>query len=684
MAMRVTGMNSGLDTESIIKELVAVRQTKVDDLKDEQTVLGWKQEAWKDINTKIYNLFNGTVNNLKYQGSFAKKATTVSNPNAVSVITDGTAMDSVQSLKINKLAKAGYLTGAALTGQDGKALSSGSKVAESLGITVGSKFAINSNGKTTEITVDENMTMSSLVSKLKTAGVNANFDAGQQRLYIGASATGEKFDFSLTASNSDGTDALSKLGILVYDDSAKAVYEKYANLSAEDRQKIIDDSVAALFKKYTDEKTALEKSNTDLQTKQSKLIEDFQTAYADSTIDWANETSITARKDEINARITELDEAKASAEDGKLTAEQQTEYDKLKGELSYITGYEKNQASITENNGKLEALVTNGYLTETGEAGAELTTMATNDIDAKIATATTLFNGYDGLTGSSGAYKQAGEDSEIILNGAVYTGTENTIKVNGLTITCNALTAADEEITLTTKNDTSGIYDMIKNFIKEYSSLINEIDKLYNAESSKGYDPLSDEEKDTMSETEIEKWEKKIKDSLLRRDSTINTVGSTMKEIMSSGFEVGGKTMYLYDFGIETLGYFNAAENEKNAYHIHGDADDVAVKNETNHLMAMINSDPDKVIGFFTQLSQKLSENMTKLMSTSEYSSINKVYNDKKMKLEYDDYTTKIKEAEAKLADYESKWYKKFGAMETALAKMQSNASAVTGLLGGS
>ena len=54
------------------------------------------------------------------------------------------------------------------------------------------------------------------------------------------------------------------------------------------------------------------------------------------------------------------------------------------------------------------------------------------------------------------------------------------------------------------------------------------------------------------------------------------------------------------------------------------------------------------------------------------------------MKEDYDDYTSKIKTAEDKLTDYEDKWYKKFSAMETALAKMQSNASAITGLLGGS
>ena len=115
---------------------------------------------------------------------------------------------------------------------------------------------------------------------------------------------------------------------------------------------------------------------------------------------------------------------------------------------------------------------------------------------------------------------------------------------------------------------------MIKNFIKEYSTLINEMDKLYNADSAKDYEPLTDEEKDAMSEKEIEKWEQKIKDSVLRRDSTLSTVSSALKEIMMGGIEVNGKTMHLSDFGIETLGYWNAADNEKNAYHINGDEDD--------------------------------------------------------------------------------------------------------------
>ena len=62
---------------------------------------------------------------------------------------------------------------------------------------------------------------------------------------------------------------------------------------------------------------------------------------------------------------------------------------------------------------------------------------------------------------------------------------------------------------------------MIKGFFTEYNTLIKEMDSLYNADSAKGYEPLTDDEKEAMTDKEIEKWEEKIKKALLRRDDTV-------------------------------------------------------------------------------------------------------------------------------------------------------------------
>lgn len=69
-------------------------------------------------------------------------------------------------------------------------------------------------------------------------------------------------------------------------------------------------------------------------------------------------------------------------------------------------------------------------------------------------------------------------------------------------------------------------------------------------------------------------------------------------------------------------------------------------------------------------------------MKTSSLSSVYTVYNDKEMASEYSDYTDLIKKWEDKLQDQEDYYYKKFSAMETALAKLNSSSSALTGLLG--
>ena len=69
-------------------------------------------------------------------------------------------------------------------------------------------------------------------------------------------------------------------------------------------------------------------------------------------------------------------------------------------------------------------------------------------------------------------------------------------------------------------------------------------------------------------------------------------------------------------------------------------------------------------------------------MSSTKMRSIYKVYNDKQMASEYKDYTEKIEDQTEKLTEMENKYYKQFGAMETALAKLSSKQSALSGLLG--
>lgn len=671
MAMRLSGLMSGMDTETIIQELVAVKQIKVDDAKKAQQKLEWKQDIWKELNTKIKKLYNGTLSNLRFQSSYAKKTTKISNSSIADIVTSDTAMNSVQSLKVENMARTGYLTGAEISKADGSKCTSGTKLTD-LGIEAGSVIEVNTGGKTTEIEVTDSMTLAGLTDKLNTAGLKANFDSKTQRLFIGASDSGKKADFTITANNTQGTTALDKLGILIYDKDSLSRYQAYADLrtDADAYQAALDKEVAARLKTYQSKSKTLTDTITSLEEKQQKIKDDYTGDDFDVLI---NNTD--GALDTLKADIEAL-EAKEDP-----TEEETARLNELKGKLSFVEGYQDVQKQIDETQTSLDEV--QSYINaDDNTASDKLKSEVADWLDEKITQAEDVLADTD-RTGSKDATKVPGQDALIYLNGAKFESSGNTFEINGLTITCKAETG-DEEVTLTTQEDTSGIYDMIKKFIKEYSELINEMDKLYNADTAKDYEPLTDEEKDAMSDEEVEKWEQKIKDSLLRRDSTLNTVSSAFKQIMSSGFTVNGKTMYLADFGIGTLGYFEAEDNERNAYHINGDEDDEAVSGKTNDLMAAISADSGTVIDFFTQLSKSLYEKSSDLMKrVAGYSSAYTVYDDIKMKSDYDDYTKKIAELEEKLQDYEDKWYSKFSAMETAMAKMQSNASAITGLLGG-
>lgn len=719
MAMRMSGLMSGMDTESIIQQLVEARSVKVTTAKKAQTKLDWKRDAWKELNTKLKNLQSKYLSSMRFSTAYTKKVTKVSNPNAVSVITGENAVNGVQELTINKLAKTAYLTGGEVkkADPDSEAASALTKISELDGWTDEGKINVTTGNSSVDINITAGITISDVLTQLKNAGLNASFDAKWGRFSVSAKNSGAANDFSITAINQGGADALSAMQLRVdlKDDAATlAEYQKYAGYYKEvpgnpdatrtatiaEMREMIEKDVDSRKESYLNQYKSLTAS---LKTT-NESIQKIKDKYKDTdTLNTADnyKTEIADKKAEIETLNGEL-----SATDSTLTDEQRKEKAeraaKLQEEVADMESLAANNdaaANLQKQIGGVKEYVDITEKTVDGETTYEVaaTPKLEKEVEdryyAKAEMAAKVIADYKNPPATTadddevkqGATKVSGRDAVITLNGATYKNSNNTFEINGLTFTALAETSASEPITVTTEQDVDGIYDMVKNFLKEYNSIINEMDKLYNADAARGYEPLSDEEKDAMSEKDIEKYEQKIKDSLLRRDENLSNVSSGLKSIMSSGIDVNGKTMHLYDFGIETLGYFLAADNEKNAYHIAGDADDAYTSGNDDKLKTMIANDPDTVISFFTKLSQDLYGKMSDLSkSVNGYRSFGNFYDDKKMKSDYDDYTSKIATLEQKLNDYEDSWYKKFSAMETAMAKMQQNANAVTALLGGS
>ena len=708
MPIRITGMNSGLDTESIISELVKAKSTKKDELVKAQTKLQWKQDAWKELNSKVYSLYSKKLSNMRFQTDYLKKTTKVSNTAAATVITGSNAVNGVQTLKIDQLAKSGYLTGGKLTKDvNGKAVTGATKLTD-LGIvqedgsikagsqiTAGEEIQLTVDGKTTSIAIDGDMTISSLVKKMQSAGVNASFDAKNQRFFISSKETGKAADFSITAKTEGGLNALSALGIatsLNDDKATKSAYLAYCNATEVkdangkvtgyiySAKAIVEEDVNAeaqsRLERYISNQKELKTVSEKIADSETSYEEKYKEAY-DAKTTKELEEELTKKKSDLKNDVSLDAKAKETLEKEIETLESRISDSKALDELKAKEAELNVAIQAEDGNFKEDDTTEGGYVLN----GDTLKDAIRADMEEEAEFAAKVLNGEVDLGVSSGATRIAGQDAVITLNGATFESTSNTFEINGLTITANMET--EDEFTITTSDDTDGIYDMIKDFLKEYNELINEMDKLYNAESSKGYEPLTDEEKEAMSEKEIEKWEEKIKNSILRRDSTLSNVASAMKQVMAEGVVMGdGSRIYLSEFGIATLGYFNSADNEKNAYHIDGDSDDTSTSGNADKLKTAIANDPNKVVEFFSSLSKNLYGKLGDMMKKTEYSSSFTLYDDISMKDEYKDYTSKIKSQEEKITDFEDRYYKKFSAMETALAKLSSKESAISGLLG--
>ena len=167
MAIRLSGMNSGLDTDSIVKALVSGYTTKKEKYEKAQTKLGWKQESWKSLNTKVYSLYSN-ISNLRFSSAYNLKKTSVSDTTKATVTASSTAPNGTQSLKIKETAKAGSLTGAQIN-----ATSSKTTLAQ-LGYTGGdAQINVNTGSTTKTITLSATSTMSDVEKQLKEAGLNA-------------------------------------------------------------------------------------------------------------------------------------------------------------------------------------------------------------------------------------------------------------------------------------------------------------------------------------------------------------------------------------------------------------------------------------------------------------------------------------------------------------------------------
>ena len=702
MAIRMTGLTSGLDTESIVAALMEAQKSKKTKVENKKTKLEWTQTIWSGLNKKLYSFYTDYAGKMRFQSSYLTKKAASSDSSVLTATAKSSAANGSYSVKVSQLAAAQYVTSAKLgtyktTDENGKqidtAVTSTTKLAD-LGFDTSGSSAIEITSGDTKVNlyVDKDTTVADFVQKLKDAGLNASFDEKQSRFFISAKNSGadSKFTITNTALSTDQTAAKDAL-LQAMD---------YSTLSSSDQatvKQVLSDlqnaqtteAKTAAYKSLQDIADAAAKTKvTDYYTKQ--LTEKYTNEYITTekvTDDEGNETTVEkltdagrqALKDANLDNDTYVDDDRLAVVKNKLIAQN------VKKDLA-TDGYKKSiEDAVTY--GSVDAGVD-----EKATRDADIIVAVDNYADqissgTGVAASSGLTKlGLDNIDGSavkenasgSGMAVIAAADSVVQVNGATLTSSNTTLDVNGLTL--DLVSASDKEVKITVSNDSSAVYDSVKDFVEQYNSILSEMNKYYYASSARGYDPLTDDQKKEMSDDEVEKWETKIKDSLLRRDSTLGGILETMRSTMTSTTvkASNGKTYSLANLGITT----GKDYKEYGLLHIKGDEDDEDYADSTNTLENLINEDPQIVQEVMSGIVTNLYNDLNKKMSATTMSSALTFYNDKEMAKQVTQYEKDIKSWETKLADMEDRYYKQFTAMEKALASLQSQQSSLTSYLG--
>lgn len=692
MPIRMTGLTSGLDTESIVSALMSAQRTKQTKVENKKQKLEWKQEIWKGLNTKIYGFYKDSLSKMKYSSNYSTKKAAVSDSTKLTATASTKAAAGSYKVAINSIASAQYVTSGKLDykDKDGKTATTSTKLND-LGMSTGTVLKLKVGDKSTALEVKDDTTIDDFVKFCSDAGLNATFDTKQQRFFLSSKESGSENSFSLSANGytSDGNTAVSNLndavGLSNLTSEQKNTYNSIVYGAVASGKEISDDDMATLktlavssadaeaTSKATEfYRASLEKSYT--LSKEDEDAIDNNDVYTDEDKKIAKEkkkkADIEAKlaTDEYKAKIAERVEKGITIDDVKAAGLSEDDADKYKFESA------TDRKTVAE--GAVAATVS-AYNTAVSKGITNEDTSSLSKLGLEN------FDGTKNFTESSkgqGMVLAMAADTEVEYNGATLTSSNTSIDVAGVTLNLLGTTTAGETVNVTVSNDTSAVYDSIKEFITEYNSILKTMNTYYDAASASSYEVLTDDQKKAMSDDEVDKWNTKIKDSLLRRDSTLSGLITTMKsDMMGTVTASNGKTYSLANLGITT-----SAKNysEGGLLHIKGDEDDDEFADSTNTLMQMLEDDPDTVKEVLSGLASNLYDSLTKKMGTTTLSSALTFYNDKEMASQLSDYKQEISDWESKLSDMEERYYSQFSAMETALAKLQSQQNNLSSYLG--
>jgi flagellar hook-associated protein 2 len=282
-----------------------------------------------------------------------------------------------------------------------------------------------------------------------------------------------------------------------------------------------------------------------------------------------------------------------------------------------------------------------------------------------------------------------GQNAKFTLNGLEMERQSNTFTINGIEYTLKAVTATP--VTVTSSTDIDGMIAKIEEFVNKYNELIGSLNDKIREKRYRDYPPLTNEQKEEMTEKQIELWEEKAKSGLLRGDSIISNGLSQMRRDLYSRVDGIGTNVIdtLSEFGITTTNEVSnggklVIDRDKLRKALESDADKV-VKTLTQS--GTITKDPGtgQVTSDTRGIVQRLRDTIKGIITNIEKKAGKPTYteNQYSLGLQLRDVEKRISAFQRRVQDIESRYWRQFTAMEKAVSRANQQSAFLMGQFGG-
>ena len=335
------------------------------------------------------------------------------------------------------------------------------------------------------------------------------------------------------------------------------------------------------------------------------------------------------------------------------------------------------QFSITAKNtgdveGAAEIQLSGAFFTDFMKMHQNSDDAANHKVQAKNEDGTLKVDGNGNPVYEAAPKGTTGTNASVIYNGLEITRSSNTFRINGAEFTIKEKTTGP--VTFSSTADVDTIFDTVKKFVDSYNGLIATISSKTSEKKNSSYPPLTDDQKKEMTEDQVKKWEEQARKGTLRRDSTLTSLLTKMRTSLYT--QVEGTSLGTLDkIGITTTkNYLEGGKLE-----IDEEKLKAAIAEDPNAIYELFMQDGDPKEGkqgIARRLRAELSAGMKTISEKAgSASSVNSSFTLGKLLNEYD---KKIDSFNDRLTALETRYYKQFTAMETAINKANSQSASLS------